>query len=511
MPRPKPRIVKDIHANRLLAQAGRTVFEFIPGRINLRRSRGMRFAVSSFFKAGAVIAALWFLILGSVAAPTITPTLAAPAASEEERRALEAELRELEAQIDEYENQIVGYQKQGNTLKNEISGLNSKIAKLNLQIRAINLTLQELDNKIEDTETQIYSTERSIDDKKEILTHLIKDLYENDQSSLVEIFLRNPRLSDFFSDVNNLTLLQNNLRVTIAEITGLRDELSGQKEQYALARSDAATLRIYQEAQKAQTDAVVKEKDGLLAITKGQESRYQELLKETEKSAAEIRSRIFQLLGGGELSFEEAYNLAKLAESATGVRAALTLAVLDRESALGRNVGRCSYTSAMHPSRDIPVFLEILKNLSISPDSIMVSCAIVQDGAYGGAMGPAQFIPSTWAIYGGYKKDDGGVWRYDSSKDLIRQISGSAGPSNPWSNSDAFVATALYLRDSYNAPSCRNYAESNKHILPADFLRERCAAAQYYAGGNWYYYRFAYGDAVVNRANRFEQDIAAIT
>lgn len=471
----------------------------------------MRIIPVSFFRMTAVVASLWFLILGSVAAPTITPTLAAPAAREEERKALEAELRELENQIDEYENQIISYQKQGNTLKNEISRLNSKIAKLNLQIKAINLTLQELDNKIEDTEMKIRSTEKSIEDKKEVLTQLIKNLYESDQSTLVEIFLRNPRLSDFFSDINNLALLQNNLRVTIAEIADLRDELVTQKEQYVLARADAATLRSYQESQKAETDAVKKQKDRLLAITKGQESKYQELLKETQKTAAQIRSRIFELLGGGELSFEEAYNLAKLAESATGVRAALILAVLDRESALGRNVGRCSYTSAMHPKRDTPIFLEILKNLAISPDSITVSCAIVSDGAYGGAMGPAQFLPSTWAIYGGYEEDDNGAWRYNSSKDLIRKISGSAGPSNPWSNSDAFIATALYLKDAYDSTSCRMYAANNSNVLPAQELQERCAAAKYYAGNRWYTYRFAYGDAVLNRARQFERDITTIT
>lgn len=519
MPRPKPRIIRDIHSDRLPGQAGKTVFEFIPKRVNLGYRRQVRIAPGPFFKTMAVVASLWFLILGSVAAPTITPTLAAPAASEEERKALEAELRELESQIDEYENQIIGYQKQGNTLKNEIASLNSKVAKLNLQIKAINLTLKELDNKIEDTEAEIHVTERSIDDKKTVLIQLIKNLYENDQSTLVEIFLRNPRLSDFFSDVNNLTLLQNNLRLTIAEITDLRDELVDQKEQYGLARADAATLRSYQEAQKSETDLVKRQKDQLLTVTKGQESRYQELLKETQKTAAQIRSRIFQLLGGGEMSFEDAYQLAKLAESATGIRASFLLAVLDRESALGQNVGRCKYNQVnsrtgkqtMHPTRDMPVFLEITKTLNIDPESVTVSCANA-DGAYGGAMGPAQFIPSTWACYAGYVnsvtgncnwgKGYTGTWSYDSSKDLIRQISGSAGPSNPWSNSGAFVATALYIKDAM---------QGCKSVYSNALSQERCAAAKYYAGVRWRSYLLTYGEAVISRARRFEQDIIAIT
>lgn len=236
----------------------------------------------------------------------------------------------------------------------------------------------------------------------------------------------------------------------------------------------------------------------LLEITKGEESKYQELLSQTKETAAEIRKRIFRLFGGGEMSFEEAYGLARTAERATGVRAALILAVLDQESKLGRNVGQCSPESAMHPTRDLPKFNQIISELLASnefvPQPLLVSCPIRAHGSYGGAMGPAQFIPSTWLLY----------------KDDIAKVTGNNPPS-PWRNADAFVATALYLKNSLNAASCENYASQNQNILPYQFLLERCAAAQYYAGGNWHAYRFVYGDPVVEKANQFQQDITAIT
>ena len=109
-------------------------------------------------------------------------------------------------------------------------------------------------------------------------------------------------------------------------------------------------------------------------------------------------------------------------------------------------------------------------------------------------MGPAQFIPSTWKLYA----------------DEISKVTGNK-PANPWNNSDAFVATGLYIQDLLGSQSCKSYAAANQNVLPYQSLLERCAAAKYYAGGNWYTYRLWYGQPVVDKANQFEQDIAVLT
>ncbi len=468
-----------------ISSSTKSVFRAGERVVNLSYRKIPRVQVTRSFKIGVGLVAVFSFFFGSVTAPTIS-TKAADTTSVQsqanERTALESQLKDLETQINQYEDQVTSYQKQGSSLKGEISTLNSKISKLNLQIQAINLTLSSLNQKISETQGQIQTTQDTISQNKQTLAVLLQNLYKNDSVSLVEIFIKHPQLSDFFGDLNNLTLLQNNVRVSIGQITDLQNQLKDKEAQFALAKADAQSVKQYQAAQKAQIDSTKAEKNQLLAATKGQESKYQTLLAQTKKTASEIRSRIFQLLGGGELSFEQAYGFAKLASGATGVDPALILAVLDRESALGQNVGRCNYKTAMSPGNQT-VFLQLTSQLNINPDVVTVSCAN-KDGAYGGAMGPAQFVPQTWALY----------------KNKIAAITKNNPPS-PWNNADAFVATGLYLEDA--SVGC-------KQVYSAQTSINRCTAAKYYAGGNWKSYLWTYGEAVVQHAQQFGDDIATI-
>jgi membrane-bound lytic murein transglycosylase B len=58
-----------------------------------------------------------------------------------------------------------------------------------------------------------------------------------------------------------------------------------------------------------------------------------------------------------------------------------------------------------------------------------VSCPVAGIAGYGGAMGPAQFIPSTWKIF----------------EDRLKEALGR--DANPWLAEDAFTASAMYLGD----------------------------------------------------------------
>ena len=481
----KPKVVGDV-VRRSSNGEQWDAFTTISPRVNLSNYHGKHRSRPPFFKVFkiAIIAvAAGFFVFGSVSAPSGLTTASGQTATSTDpnvqRAALEAQLQTLEGQIDQYEGQITTYQKQGSSLSGEINTLNAQIAKVNLQIQATNLTLQQLNGEIASTQNQITVTQGDITEKKTALGNLLQALYQNDQTNLLEAFLANPQLSDVWSDSQNISLAQDNLRVNVTQISDLMGQLQNQEQEFAASRTDQQSIVAYQQVQAQQIASTTSQKQELLTETKGQESKYQQLLTQTKLTAAQIRNQIFQLLGGGQLSFGDAYQYAKLASGATNVPPELILAVLDRESALGQNVGQCSYKTSMSPT-NIPIFLQITQSLGLDPNEMMVSCANA-DGVYGGAMGPAQFEPATWELYA----------------NQVSTITGD-NPSSPWDNADAFVATGLYLENAMQG------------CTGTQVDQERCTAAKYYAGSRWQNYLWTYGEAVVEQAQTFAQEIAEL-
>lgn len=449
--------------------------------IRRRKSFCLSYWVDFIFSVGAklfalvLVGALFFNNILFVKAPVGESGTVIWADTIEERRQLEQRLSEIEKQIEQYEQEIQITQGQKQTLANEIKILDRQIAKINLEIKMLDLEVRRLSLRISDLGISIKGSENKINRARDILRQSLQNLYEIDRISLLEVLASKNNLSEFFNDLNIQTAVQVAVQDELDQIRLLKRDLESQQSDLIMRREDRQALSQLQAAQRRQLAEKKKEKDQLLSLTKGKEALYQQLIKQSQKSASEIRAQLYKLIGGGEIKFEDALRYAEFASQYTGVRPALLLAVLDAESALGKNVGRCTWEKAMHPTRDKPLFLQITSELGLNPDTVPVSCPILSDGAYGGAMGIAQFLPSTWMIY----------------KRRIQAITGTV-PS-PWNPRDAFVATSLYLSD----------AGAGK----GDYTNERIAAARYYAGNRWRYYLRSYGDRVLELARQYENQI----
>jgi hypothetical protein len=298
--------------------------------------------------------------------------------------------------------------------------------------------------------------------------------------------LSHDNLSDVLSELEYASEISQNLSTLVTETKTANDQLAADKIKLADQQDQAQNLLSIQSLQKDQLAGSESEQNTLLTQTRGRENEYQSVLRDSQKKASEIRSRLYQLIGvPTQITFGEAVTIAKWAGSQTGVRPAFLLAILTQESNLGKNVGTCnrpgdgpekSWRQVMKPDRDAGPFQEITSGLGMDPDITPVSCPMRDHRGrqigWGGAMGPAQFIPSTWMGY----------------RDQVSARTGKG--ANPWDIRDAFLASALKLAGAGAVSQSGEWA----------------AAMRYFSGGTSARFRF-YGDNVVKTANQYQSDI----
>lgn len=426
--------------------------------------------------------------------------------SEAERRTrLETELQNVERQILTQQTLVEDKQLERQSLERDISIIEGEIKKAQLGIQARSVAIEQLSDQILDKETILEILSEKSTRQQTSLSELVRKSALLEEYSLVEVMLSKQNFSEFFTDVATYQTLKESLNESLIALHEIKIDTIDQKIQLENKQETEAEMKRIQQLQKGEIEVKEAQKESILTVTKGEEERYQTLLDSQRKSASQLRNALFQLLGGGGgIPFPDAVRLAQYASNVTGVDTALILAILEQETNIGSNLGSCLFTDStserpvMHPTRDEPVFLAIAGILGFDPNTRTVSCPIIRNGSrvgWGGAMGPSQFIPSTWAIYGGIKNYGNG-WEYDKSADAIRRINGGS-ISNPFNNQDAFLATALLLRD--------NGADGS-------YASDRVAALRYYAGwgGAKNPANAFYGDQVMNRKSRLSQEIQII-
>jgi peptidoglycan hydrolase CwlO-like protein len=358
------------------------------------------------------------------------------------RAQLQAQLDQINAQIDAQQKILNEKQGERVSLERDIAILDAQITQAKLAIKARDIAIKQLTTGIQGKEDTIFGLNKKLNAELESLAAILRQKNQIDDTSMVVAMLSSQSLTDFFSDLNAFDSINANLQVSFAQITDTKQTTQVQKDDLESQREEETQLRQVQQLQEQQIQAQQKQKNKILADTKGQEKAYQQLIAANQKSAAQIRSALFQLSGSAAIPFGKALEYANEASQKTGVRPAFLLGIITEESNLGENVGTGSWRNDMNPTRDQPIFAKITASLGLNPDTMAVSKKPWY--GWGGAMGPAQFIPSTWAIYAGYKSPD---YTYDSSKDRIGTLTGNT-PPNPWDPEDAFMASALLLTDS---------------------------------------------------------------
>jgi len=382
--------------------------------------------------------------------------------------------------------------KQSGTLKGDITVLTTQINALKTQVKARTLAIATLKVNINDKVSAIETLSEKIDREHESLAQLLRNTNDFDNQNYIYLIFSDNSLSSFYSDLESYTSIKGAVKNSVDQINGIKTETEIQKQDLVTKQNAELDAKAQLESAQKKVTQSEADKKQLLAISKNKEASYQLLVAQKKARADKISAALFQLRDTKAIPFGVALTYAKEVEQKTGVNPAFLLAIITQESNLGTDSGSCYVTDfdtgtgissksgkvfakVMHPTRDIPPFLAITKSLGRDPVKTLVSCPIGGYG-YGGAMGPAQFIPSTW----------------DDMIDKVASILGVSTP-DPWNPKDAFMASGLFLSD---------LGASNT------YSSEMKAACKYYGTGGS---TCSYGRSVMSKTAGIQDNIDYIS
>lgn len=412
----------------------------------------------------------------------------------EQEAQLRSELASIESQIKEQQTILNSTRQKGVSLEQDVANLNAQIRQAQLKIKAQDIMINKLGKDITVKVNTIKTLGEKIDSGKESLAEVIKRTRELDDYSIVEALLSNDDVSEFFVDLDSYSNIKGSLKGKLDDVRDAKSQNEVARKELDTKRNQEIDTKVSVEAERKKIAVAEAEKKALLALNKNDQVNYQTKIQNNQKRAQEIKNALFKLRDVEAIKFGDAVVLAERASAKTGVRAAYILAIIQQESNLGANVGQCyladSATGAgtrkssgaavqnvMKATRDVQPFITITKALGRDPYKTVVSCPIASVGGYGGAMGPAQFIPSTWQMFASRVASNVG-----------------RGASDPWNPEDAFMASGLYLAD----------LGASSQVYSA----ERNAACKYYSGRSCSgSANTAYGNQVMSRVESLQANM----
>jgi membrane-bound lytic murein transglycosylase B len=364
------------------------------------------------------------------------------------------EIKDLKKDIKKIEKAKQKDEGEAQQIRSTIYSVAKNINSLEGQIKKYEETLGRLDQEIKAGEEEIAR------DKK-ILSEIVRKI--NKQNLEIQLLLLDNRrgMDDYIRNRDLLNDLKDRLVKEVDILKEKRRELEKEKEEAGKLKDELAGKRKDLEKQKV--------RHAVLLDMKNQEIKEKEnKIKAINRKINALQSALSSFLGKS-FNAKDIVEAVRFASKKTGVRKEFLMAMLDKETDLGRFTGGCTYKNTKMRTSDKKEFKKICKELGYNYKKKKISCALSY--GYGGAMGVAQFMPTTWI---GYKST---IARYTGHN-----------PPDPWNLTDGVMAMAEKLRR----------AGANKKS------REHYAAKAYYCGGPssryWNTHCEAYADTVISWA-----------
>lgn len=214
---------------------------------------------NSFFRALVIVV---FFALSSMVIP-VNNTQTAHANTQDELNAIEEQIKETNKNIE--------------TKKSEAATITSALSVLDDQIQQTILKIQQTETEMKLTEEKIKQTEEDLKVKKETLNEYLRVIYEESNTSTLELVASADSFSEFVDRTEYLQTMQLKIKDMVEKIKKMKTELENKKKELTKLKSQL-------DAQKSDLNSKRATQANLLEITKGQQA-------DLEKAATGLQTK----------------------------------------------------------------------------------------------------------------------------------------------------------------------------------------------------------------------------
>lgn len=201
-------------------------------------------------------------------------------------------IKELQDTINTYKKQINQKQTEAVSLKNQLGILDTRIKEVQTE-EALN---QE---KIAETNLQINILQQVISDKaatlerqKTLVASMLRKIQSDDQKNILEILLTNNSFADFYSQLQNLSQVNNDLNKSVQMLEQTKKDLETKQTETEQQKKSLEDLQQKLADNKEQYNGQVNLKTNLLTDTKNSEARFQTLVASLKKEYQQTEDQI---------------------------------------------------------------------------------------------------------------------------------------------------------------------------------------------------------------------------
>lgn len=207
---------------------------------------------------------------------------------------------ELQKQIAELEGKVADLKSQGDTLSSQIGAMDNQIKLTEYRMNATQQQVNDLAMDIDSATKRMENLEGSLDDVTKTLINRVVATYQMGGAEGMQVLMSSDDVKDLASRANYLRLVQAHDKKLLYDTQQARNDYANQKNIFEEKKKRIETLKTQLQEYSTQMEGDKKNKEKLLADTKGSEANYQKMLSQARAQLAGF-SRFATSQGGASI------------------------------------------------------------------------------------------------------------------------------------------------------------------------------------------------------------------